>query len=151
MKDELKQFFGRFTGPERAAVIFLVVTFLIGSGVSYFKSRRAQELDFSLELEAASRIFRELSAVQPSGGQGEGASRESVIAAVDLNTASQQDLERLPRIGPKMAQRILSYREEHGGFGSVEELKRIKGIGDKTYKEIKPYIVLKSGGGDAQD
>ena len=59
-----------------------------------------------------------------------------------LNTATKEDLMRLPQIGEKTAEHIIEYRESQGGFRSLEELKNIEGIGDKTYERIVPFLTL---------
>lgn len=59
---------------------------------------------------------------------------------IDLNSADTAQLEALPEIGPVLAQRIVDYREAQGGFSSVEELKNVSGIGDKTYDAIKNLV-----------
>jgi competence ComEA-like helix-hairpin-helix protein len=61
---------------------------------------------------------------------------------IDINFCSAKDLEALPGIGPKLAQRIIEYREIHGGFKALEELKQVKGIGEKKFEKIRPYIFL---------
>ncbi|NHA36071.1 competence protein ComEA [Staphylococcus schleiferi] len=53
---------------------------------------------------------------------------------INLNTAEEKDLTQVPGIGPSKAQTIIKYREEHNGFNAVDELKEIKGIGDKTFE-----------------
>lgn len=59
---------------------------------------------------------------------------------VNINTASVQELKLLPRVGPALAQRILEFREKNGPFKSPEELMRVKGIGEKTFHLMKPYV-----------
>lgn len=61
---------------------------------------------------------------------------------VNLNTASADELMTLPGIGESKAMSILSYREERGGFGSIEELKNITGIKEGVYSKIKDYITV---------
>ncbi|TDL98162.1 comEA protein [Macrococcus brunensis] len=61
---------------------------------------------------------------------------------VNINTATESELQEIPGIGPKKAADILHYREQHGGFKSKEEMKEIKGIGDKTYTSLEPFIEL---------
>jgi len=60
--------------------------------------------------------------------------------SIDINTADNKKLEKLPRIGPAMAKRIIEYRETKGFFKSFDELTNVKGIGKKTLKLIKPYL-----------
>jgi competence protein ComEA len=61
---------------------------------------------------------------------------------MNLNTASASQLQRLPRIGPKMAERILTYRTEKGGFKRVSELQNVRGIGEKTLEKLAPYLFV---------
>jgi competence protein ComEA len=63
-------------------------------------------------------------------------------AAVNLNTATSAQLEGLPGIGAKTAQRILEYRQKSGGFKKVEELMNVKGIGEKSFLKLKPHITV---------
>ena len=60
--------------------------------------------------------------------------------ALDLNRASQSQLEELPGIGPVIAQTILAWREQHGRFTRIEELQEVDGIGPKTYAQIAPHV-----------
>lgn len=60
--------------------------------------------------------------------------------ALDLNTASLEELETLPGIGPVLAERIVEYRERYGGFQSVEEIMYVSGIGEKTYAKIADLL-----------
>ena len=61
---------------------------------------------------------------------------------ININTASLSQLDSLPGIGPTYAQRIIDYREANGGFKSIEEIKNIKGIGDKTFEKFKDQITI---------
>ena len=61
---------------------------------------------------------------------------------VNLNTASAAQLSALPRIGPKVAQRIVEYRTAHKAFRSVDELRNVKGVGPKVLDGIRPYVTL---------
>ncbi len=63
------------------------------------------------------------------------------LRTVNLNTASQSELETLSGIGPALAARIIAYREAHGPFGSPEEIVQVSGIGDAIYASIKERIV----------
>jgi len=59
---------------------------------------------------------------------------------VNLNTATAADLQRLPGIGPAMADRILAYRQQNHGFQRVEDLLEISGIGDKKFAKLQPFV-----------
>ena len=59
------------------------------------------------------------------------------LAAVNINTASPSELEALPGIGPAKAKAIVDYRQQHGAFKSVEELKNVKGIGEGIFSKLK--------------
>ncbi|MFP4082082.1 MAG: ComEA family DNA-binding protein [Candidatus Aminicenantes bacterium] len=61
---------------------------------------------------------------------------------VNINTASVEKLQTLPRIGEKVAQRIVDFRKEHGPFKKIEEIMKVKGIGEKTFKQIKDLITV---------
>src|SRR5699024_7985168 len=64
------------------------------------------------------------------------------IQIVNINTASQTELETLPGIGPSIALRIINYREENGRFSSIEDIKNVSGIGDSKFDDIKNYITV---------
>jgi len=61
---------------------------------------------------------------------------------VNINTASSSQLDSLPGIGPAYAQRIIDYRNANGGFKTIEEVKNVKGIGDKTFDKFKDQITI---------
>jgi len=61
---------------------------------------------------------------------------------VDINTATEDQLEQLPGVGPVTAQKILTWRGAHGRFSSVDELLEVDGIGDKTLADLAPYVTL---------
>ncbi|HYT77527.1 MAG TPA: helix-hairpin-helix domain-containing protein [Vicinamibacterales bacterium] len=63
-------------------------------------------------------------------------------APVNLNTATQAQLESLPGIGPKAAQRILEYRQKNGQFKKIEDLMNVKGVGEKSFLKLKPYLTV---------
>lgn len=78
----------------------------------------------------------------PAGEVSGPAGGASGAGLININTASATELETLPRIGPAMAQRIIDYREQHGGFESVEDLRNVTGIGDATFAGIKDLVTV---------
>lgn len=98
---------------------------------------------------------------------GIGAAEGSQPAAgvVNINNASSEQLQLLPRVGPSLAQRIIDFREANGPFRAVEEIVAVKGIGENSFEKLEPYIVTSgattltekvklprsSGGGNAAD
>lgn len=76
----------------------------------------------------------------------EGATPGSSVAAapvddrIDLNAASAADLEKLPRIGPALAERILTWRDENGRFTNVDDLSMVSGIGPKLLETLRPLV-----------
>jgi competence protein ComEA len=68
------------------------------------------------------------------------------VAVLDLNAATEKQLESLPGIGPERARSIMASRNARGGhFSSLDELVEIKGIGKQTVEKIRPYVVLGPG------
>ena len=66
----------------------------------------------------------------------------ATAVVVNLNSATAAQIATLPGIGEAAARRIIEYREKNGGFKKVEELMNVKGIGEKTFLNLKPLIVV---------
>ncbi|MCF8268289.1 MAG: helix-hairpin-helix domain-containing protein [Ignavibacteriales bacterium] len=64
------------------------------------------------------------------------------LGSININTAGVDDLDKLPGIGIKTAEKIIEYRSEHGKFNELSELMNVKGIGIKKFEKIKIYITL---------
>jgi competence protein ComEA len=65
---------------------------------------------------------------------------DSPTGKVNVNTADQKALEALPGLGPAKAKAVIEYREKHGAFKSVDDLKNVSGIGEKTLEELKDKV-----------
>jgi competence protein ComEA len=61
---------------------------------------------------------------------------------LDLNRATDRDFDSLPGVGPKLAERIMKYRQSVGLFHSLDELRAVKGIGKKTFERIRPLVTV---------
>lgn len=68
---------------------------------------------------------------------------EAAAGKIDINTADAETLSTLKGIGPKTAMRIITYRKEMGNFKAVEDLMEVKGIGEKSFETLKPFITVK--------
>lgn len=64
-----------------------------------------------------------------------------VAFQVDINSADWPELTLLPEVGEQLAKRIVEWRAEHGSFGDLNQLRRVRGIGPKTFERVKPYLV----------
>lgn len=70
-------------------------------------------------------------------------SESTKTSKININTATQAQLETLPGIGPSTATKILAYRKETGKFSKVEDIKEVSGIGNAKFEKIKDYITVK--------
>jgi len=77
---------------------------------------------------------------QPTVNQPPAPGRRYTSPRINLNLATEADLDQLPGIGPAYAHRIIEYRQAHGRFRRIEELKNIKGIGEKRFEDIRNLI-----------
>jgi competence protein ComEA len=77
-----------------------------------------------------------------AAGPQDASDAKAAATVVNLNTATASQLEALPGIGAKTAQRIVEYRQKNGSFKKVEELMNVKGIGEKTFLKLKPQLTV---------
>lgn len=76
----------------------------------------------------------------PAGATAGGRAGAVPAAPVALNTATADQLETLPGVGPVLAQHIVDYRTQHGGFRSVDELRQVNGIGDRRFADLRKLV-----------
>ncbi|MBP2361444.1 MULTISPECIES: ComEA family DNA-binding protein [Streptomyces] len=74
------------------------------------------------------------------GSGGSGTAQAGPTAPVSLSTATVEQLDTLPGVGPVLAQHIIDYRTEHGGYRSVDELREVDGIGDRRFADLRPLV-----------
>jgi competence protein ComEA len=116
---------------ERAVVLLVVATLLVGVGISLYKRVRL-----------ARQVARNPIAVVQDSGLGQPKDSVAIPRPVDLNQATQRQLDVLPGIGPVLASRIVEYRQRNGGFRSVSELQAVSGIGSKRYAAMKDMVTV---------
>ncbi len=85
-------------------------------------------------------ILSGLLALPLSAGLGGKAKSKAPVHPVDLNTASVTELMQLPKVGAHTAQRIVAWRKEHGSFRRPEEVMHVKGIGEKGFQRLRPFL-----------
>jgi competence ComEA-like helix-hairpin-helix protein len=108
----------RFTKDEKTVIIFLLVGLFVGTIALYYR-----------------RANPHVSGVFEFG-------ERRVKGLTNINKANRAKLIELKHVGPVLAGRIVAYREKSGPFTAKEDLKNIKGIGEKTYKKIEEQITL---------
>jgi len=105
---------------EKVVVIFLTSVFVVGAGLSVFKTLKQSRTELKVQYAAEEKLTEQV---------------------LDVNQATAEQLEALPGIGPVIARRIVDYREKHGLFKSVDELLNVNGIGPKRLAAIKDFVV----------
>lgn len=85
-------------------------------------------------------IYENYMYAQPTEGKTAQEIASMGIGPINVNTASSEELDQLPAVTPKIAEQIIAYREEHGGFETIEDILSVKGVGKKIFEQIEPYI-----------
>jgi competence protein ComEA len=131
------------SGPAKyAAAIVMGIAAIVGMTISYFGNSRTVPrfaetpavvtLNEAADSEAAPASASAESPAETPAGE--------PSLAVNLNTATAQQLELLPGIGPALAQRIIEERGRRGQFKSVDDLDKVKGIGPRTLAKLRPLV-----------
>ena len=115
-----------YSNHDRVTLAGLGLLALVGLGVLLWQRQRPTQVITTAPTEAASWDRRLAAARQ-----------------IDVNAADAAELERLPGVGPTLAQRIVEERAAHGRFDSAEELSRVRGIGRKTVDALAGYVTTK--------
>ncbi|MFC1804856.1 ComEA family DNA-binding protein [Candidatus Omnitrophota bacterium] len=104
------------TRQERGVVLFLVAVALAGIGINYLRKSHPR-------VKAL-------------------ASAEFSFDRININSADREALMSVSGIGEKLSERIIDYRQEHGGFRGTEEIKQVKGFGGYRYEKVKQYLTV---------
>ena len=157
------------TADEKKAMAFLLAVALVGAGVRWvgvqrFESDLSRQVDRSAPAAGAARaLAAQLAAIDslravPRKSRTRPKSAKSATASsaaakpprqatgpperIDVNSATAAELERLPRVGPALAQRIIDYRQRHGPFQAPEDLRHVRGIGPSTVRLLEPVVTF---------
>ena len=157
----------KWTKPE---IVLLVLTllFLSGTAAAYgFRAAERQESGYTVQTEGAAAFVESLETALPentaapsdageagaekiddaaAGAPAEPPKEVPEEARININTADAETLKKLPRIGDVLAERIIAYREAHGGFSVPTELMRVEGIGRKTYQDLADLVTVGENG-----
>jgi len=97
----------------------------------------------AVALAAALLALTPISATAQTKGSGRSAkAAASTTRVVNVNTASAADFEGLPGVGPKLAARIVEYRQKNGPFKKVEDLMNVRGLGEKNFLKLRAQLTL---------
>ena len=137
-----------FTDKESVAIGFLAITFIIGMGINYIRDGIAEE---RLE-ESVPLMLKEIAKFEKTSAMIESRIAEEVntfrlnedgsLKAIEINKAGFEALTLLPGIGPVIAKRILTRRNNEGPFERAEDLLSVRGIGVKKFAKIEKLIVM---------
>ena len=140
-----------FSRTERGFLLLLLTSFLIGCAVTWYRQSRGDETmaRWQVQHQETARLLNAVDSLRraPAIGPADTAaplglleSKRRLIARININSATAEELAALERIGPAMAARIIAYRQEHGPFRTIEQLQEVKGIGPKTFVRIRERI-----------
>lgn len=138
------------TPDEKRVIIFFLLALGLGNAVLLYKKTHptfAPSLKYgSLELPKPAEskfIASDTLNNSPAFFKKETQSRKALLTGkININSAGQSDLEKLPNIGPVMAKKIINFRNSSGGFRQVEDLMKVKGIGNKKFNKLRDHVFV---------
>ena len=126
--------------------IVLVLTIIAGGALIWWdKSKGSKIINENqeiAELKTQNELLRQQLSQESSKAVAGAQDVAQTGDKIDINTASAEELDILPGIGPARAADIIAYREANGGFRTTEEIVNIKGIGEKSFEDLKDLITV---------
>ena len=119
-----------FNRREQVALLFLLGALLAGSGLAVVDHYRPSSLEEFEVIPQAIPVPQPVAITPGASGR------------IRLNEATPEQLRQLPLIGPKMAVRIFQYRQQHGPFESLAQLRQVRGIGPRVLEKLRPLVAL---------
>lgn len=154
-----------FTKQERIFILFLLAGIIAGGIIKWYRARQAAKLNVvyrdqlvavEAQLQHGAQVIDSLlqcdsamvlTALQPEPAEARRLPERPITrqtsrgaTVVNVNSASVEELMQLPHVGAVIAQRILEYRQTHGPFKTIDELMQVKGIGQKKFAAIRPFV-----------
>lgn len=147
-----------FAKQELYIIAFLILSLLVGVSVKRYRENSGERVvntppGFVEQFSSKVQEIDSLKAVAKKGESSQQLKRETVVAEptnparskikININEASAAELQKVPKIGPVLANKIIEYRLQNGNFSKIEDMINVKGIGKKTLNKIKDYLILK--------
>jgi len=139
-----------FNRQEQVALLFLSGALLIGCAASVYDHYHPDALEDFRVGEGAVRLPDSAPSPDLDGGESQAdrapvapeQADDEAVGRVDVNTASAAQMQVLPRIGPKTAERIVQFRRDNGPFATLDELRRVPGIGPRTVEGLRARAMV---------
>lgn len=148
MSKNIKNHLRRFVSLSAFSVLIAAVTMAYADAPKkqtdiYYEEFEPMEITVSRpDLKLASTNARAIPS-NANAAAPEKVAKPPLTGTLNLNTANEDELVKLPGVGPKKAERIVSWRSAHGKFQRVVDLRRVKGFGAKSVKKLMPYLSVK--------
>ena len=136
-----------FNKTKRIVLISIAAVFVLQKSFVYFQEKKeTNEIVFYSIPAQTETVTRQISSDEIDTEKTDTVTDipvKEVSSKININTASAEELQKLYRIGPAISQRIIDYRQSYGDFETIEEIKEVKGIGEKIFEKIKDQICVK--------
>ena len=140
-----------FQKYKKTAILIIAIIFLVQKSFVYFQEKKETNEIVFYTLPSQSQtqtVTRQIAEDEKEEDVTNTSTSEIQVSKengdkININTASAVELQKLYRIGPAISERIIEYRQSYGDFETIEEIKEVKGIGDKIFEQIKDQICVK--------
>ena len=139
-----------FTKQEQKFLFLIIAAFFIGLTIKYYRqsaAERHEERSWEVEHDHIYKDFRDAAQKETYENdskkeRAKEVSKQAITGNININSATFDELQILPRIGPATAKKIIDYRNEKGPFEKKSDIQNVKSIGPKTFEKIERYITV---------